>query len=109
MKKHNEKIYPLYEAHRRSLKLYFDSVATSLSLQTHALAGAAFFGFVPQPYSKETRQLLDAAIEISDRMSRDYIKPDFGLTETHTGGKTVSVTEEIIKDKVRSLTCVCVN
>jgi poly(3-hydroxybutyrate) depolymerase len=88
--KHNKQLYPLHEAQRQGLKSYFNALAANLKWQVQMLEASAFFGIVPQPYTQKTRQLLDAAMEMSERFSRDYTKPAFNIA---------GATEEVILDK----------
>jgi poly(3-hydroxybutyrate) depolymerase len=100
MKKHNKTIYPLHELQRQGLKSHFNAMAANLRLQLNMLEAGEAIGFAPpHPYTEKVKKLMAAAVEMSDRFSRDYTKPAFGLTETGTGGAKISVTEEVITDK----------
>ncbi|MBI1214263.1 MAG: polyhydroxyalkanoate depolymerase [Alphaproteobacteria bacterium] len=99
MTKHNPILYPAHEAQRSGIKTYFNALAAGLNFQTAVVSMAEMYGFAPKPYAELTKNFLTAAEEMTERFAKEYTKPAFGLDTTETGGKTVRVTEETIKDK----------
>jgi poly(3-hydroxybutyrate) depolymerase len=99
MKKHNPLLYPAHEAQRFGLKSYFNALSAGLAFQETMVNLAQMYGLAPKPYAELTKDILSASHEMSERLAKDYTKPEFNLNETQAGGKTVKVTEEIIEDK----------
>ena len=86
----NTLIYQMYEMQRVALSpLNIFAEATRLTLQ-HPLFPAA--------YSK-TGRTIAAGAELLERLTRQYEKPEFGLTHTVVDGKKVEVVEEILGEK----------
>ena len=83
-------LYRIHEAQHASLA----------PLRLWAKATAEFYGnpfsiFSHSPMSR----VMTAGADVVLRMTRRYSKPEFGLEHTVVGGKTISVSEEIILDK----------
>ena len=83
-------LYQIHEAQHASLA----------PLRLWAKATAEFYGnpfsiFSHSPMSR----VMTAGADVVLRMTRRYSKPEFGLEHTVVGGKTISVSEEIILDK----------
>ncbi len=99
MKKYNKILYPLHEVQQTTLRAQFNAVAMSLSCQSLWLEMMAPYGLPPQPLLGQTRRTIAATLEMSDRLSKDYPKPEFGITATRIGQDTVAVTQEVAADK----------
>src|SRR4051794_9767675 len=97
--RHNPWLYPAIEARRLTSRLTFKTMAAGMEAQKAMTQMAAFFGFVPRPQAKFAHDFLSASCEMSDRLSRDYPKPAFGLAATAIDGQVVRVTEETVSDK----------
>src|SRR3990172_4346791 len=97
-KKPNKIIYPLHDAQRRSIKAYFNLLASGFTLQAEMLEAFGMVALMPQAYTDLAKRF-SASSEMLERLSRDYPKPEFGLKETTIDNKTVSVTQEAVKKK----------
>ena len=98
-KKHNPLLYPSHEAQRFGVKAYFNALSAGLAFQETMVNLAQLYGLAPKSYAELTKDILSASHEMSERFAKDYTKPEFNLGETQIGGKTVTVTEEIVEDK----------
>lgn len=99
MTKHNPFLYPAHEAQRRGLKAYFNALAAASGWQQAMVSMAEAYGLAPKPYAELAKDILSASAEMSERLAKDYTKPEFNLRETSIGGAKVAVTEEVIEDK----------
>ena len=83
----NAMIYPLFELNRFALQPFRLMAETSLAFWGHAanpLRESAF--------AKQTT----AALTMFERATRQFQKPEFGITEVSVNGKTVAVREQVI-------------
>lgn len=99
MKKHNTLLYPLHEIQRQSCRAYFNLFSGPFAFQSMALSAMKDYGLLTPQIAASAQQVLDATYEMSDRMTKDYAKPNFNLPETKIGAAKVAVTEEIIEDR----------
>ena len=83
-------LYQLYE--------FQCAAAASLNGFAQAARTAMRHPFMPG-YQTELGRLFDATVEMIERGTRHFGKPDFGLGNTVIGGETVAVTEAIVLDK----------
>lgn len=97
--KHNPFLYPAIEARRQGLKATFNAMAAGIEVQKGMVALAGMYSLAPRRYTQLANDILDASLEMSDRMTKDYEKQKFGLDTTSIGGKDVAVTEEVVSDK----------
>ena len=83
----NTSLYPLHEMRN----------AVQLPLHMMAEAGKVLYRspLLPFNYTPAGRQAA-AASELLERLTRNYGKPEFGITETQVGGKTVAVKQTIV-------------
>ncbi len=79
MKKYNANMYQLYKWQRHSLKAYFHAVSCNVHWQAQILETTALSGITP--YAAQSKKMLHAAMEMSERLSRDYEKLPFQLGE----------------------------
>lgn len=81
---------PLYQLHEMQS-------AVQLPLHMMAEAGKVIYRnpLLPLNYTPLGRQAA-AASELIERLTRNYGKPQFGITSTEVNGKTVAVTEKIV-------------
>lgn len=86
----NHTLYPLREIHMAGVK----------PINLLAEAGKAFYRnpMLPFNYTRAGRQAA-AASELLARMTHNYGKPEFGITETTVDGKKVAVRQETVLSK----------
>ena len=99
MKHHNPVLYALHEFHSQSLRTYFSTMSLALTYQKALLQTTSAYGLTHNHYAAEAHKLITASQQMSERMSKDYGKPEFNLRTTRIGAETVAVTEEITEEK----------
>ncbi|MDE1152644.1 MAG: polyhydroxyalkanoate depolymerase [Micavibrio sp.] len=73
-------------------------MSAGLQLQRALLGMTGFYGFASKSYAETANNYLTASTEMSERFTKEYVKPDFNITHTDIGGKKVDVTEEVVID-----------
>jgi poly(3-hydroxybutyrate) depolymerase len=98
----NEAFYPTSEFLASAKHIGHETLAMIASGQRSLLAAATLHGLVPESIADPSIRTLDATLELSERLTREYPKPEFGLHETVIDGETIKVTEEVVKGQDRS-------
>ncbi len=83
-------LYQLYELQHAML--------TPVRIQSELMRMVFQNPYNPLSYTQLGRTL-SASAELTERMTRRFGRPEFGLHETTIGGKTVDITEEVIVEK----------
>lgn len=96
---HNHRAYNWHELQKQSLKFYFNMLSASLSWQVMMLRSAESMGFPMHPVTEHVKNFLDASIEMSERLTRDYVKPAFRIAHTTIDQQDITVKEEIVSEK----------
>ena len=86
----NIALYPLHEMHRFSMAPM--RYAAHMTKHFHANPMS------PLSYTDYGRKVL-AGMELVERMTRRYGKPEFGITETEINGKKVKVHDEVVQTR----------
>lgn len=99
MKVYNPIMYAMHEWHNQGMRAYFGMMSLALSFQGALLQTASAYGLTPSPLTAEAHKLIAASKELSGRISKEYVKPDFGLHSTRIGDETVAVHEDVTLEK----------
>lgn len=86
-------LYHLHNWQNWGLKTYFGMMANALSWQSHMLTALKFSTAIPRAYSDMAR-VMAASAEVTERLSRDYDRPEFDLDVTRINGRNVAVNIE---------------
>lgn len=91
-------LYITHDLWKASLKAQFNAAAAGMEAASLAMRLGMPFSFAPQA-NKHWADTLSASAEILERATREYPKPEFGLTTTQIGERTIKVTEEDVLDR----------
>ncbi|MEY4561336.1 MAG: hypothetical protein RLZZ618_613 [Pseudomonadota bacterium] len=83
-------LYQLYESQRALLSPFSEFAAASSKLYSHPLSP-----FTHTPMA----QRVSASLDLMNRLSKEYEKPEFGITSVKVGGIDVAVQEQVAQTK----------
>lgn len=83
-------LYQLYETHRALLSPFSEFASASAKLYSHPLSP-----FTHTPLAHR----ISAGLDLMHRLSKEYEKPEFGITSVRVGGVDVAVQEQVAIEK----------
>lgn len=83
-------LYQLYETHRALLSPFSEFASASAKLYSHPLSP-----FTHTPLAHR----ISAGLDLMHRLSKEYEKPEFGITSVKTSGVDVAVQEQVAIEK----------
>ncbi|MBL0726998.1 polyhydroxyalkanoate depolymerase [Piscinibacter sp. HJYY11] len=83
-------LYQLYETHRALLSPFSEFASASAKLYSHPLSP-----FTHTPLAHR----ISAGLDLMHRLSKEYEKPEFGITSVKVGGVDVAVQEQVAIEK----------
>jgi poly(3-hydroxybutyrate) depolymerase len=83
-------LYQLYETHRALLSPFSEFASASAKLYSHPLSP-----FTHTPLAHR----ISAGLDLMHRLSKEYEKPQFGITSVNVGGVDVAVQEQVAIEK----------
>ncbi|WOB10397.1 polyhydroxyalkanoate depolymerase [Piscinibacter gummiphilus] len=83
-------LYQLYETHRALLSPFSEFASASAKLYSHPLSP-----FTHTPLAHR----VSAGLDLMHRLSKEYEKPEFGITSVKVGGVDVAVQEQVAIEK----------
>lgn len=92
------RLYLTHELSRRALGLVNLGVALTAASAKVSIEAARRIGFTG-PILDQTERRLAAMAEMSDRMAREYPKPEYGLESIEIGGEQVAVKEVVVDER----------
>lgn len=89
--------YSMHELQQGWLRLGHQVVSATAGWQNAWITTAEAMGFLSSEYADYYRHVIDSVELVSERISRDFPKPEFGIDSVAINGEDVAVHEETVE------------